>query len=179
MRFRLEQFFSGPLDLVEPVFVDPDFLASLGRIPDLGHPVLVDQRVDGHLVHQRVRYAFIGDLSSAVTRVVDPRKLTWVEASTFDTRTHCTDFEIVPDHYGNRLSCRGQFRLEQMGGNTRRTAEGNLTVHIPFVGRRAEHAIVSGLADHARWEADAVADWLRDCPTTPVEDQRPFPAEQG
>ncbi|HZQ28799.1 MAG TPA: DUF2505 family protein, partial [Acidimicrobiales bacterium] len=153
---------------VEDVFVDPAFLASLGRLPNLGGAELLDQRVDGHLVHQQVRYAFTGELSSAVTRVVDPRKLTWIESSTLDRRTHATDFEILPDHYANRLSARGRFTLT---GATRRTADADLTVHIPLVGRRAEQAIVSGLTEHARLEADAVNDWLRD--------QQTFPAEQG
>jgi hypothetical protein len=183
VRFRLEQFFPAPLEVVEDVFVNPDFLASLGRLPKLGGAELLDQRVDGHLVHQRVRYAFTGDLSPAVTRVVDPRKLTWVESSTLDRRTHVTDFEILPDHYANRLSARGRFTLtggtsgSATGGTTHtaattRTAEGDLTVHVPLVGRRAEQAIVSGLADHARLEADAVNDWLR-------RNQQAFPAEQG
>ena len=44
-------------------------------------PDVLDQRVDGDLVRQRIRYAFVGDLSPAVTAVVDPDKLTWVEQS--------------------------------------------------------------------------------------------------
>lgn len=160
MRFRIEQFLPGPLEQVEAAFVDPDFLARLAELPNVGHPELLDQRVVGPLVHQRVRYAFSGDLSPAVTRFVDPAKLTWIEVSTLDRRTHITDFEIQPDHYANRLSCRGRMRLAGEGTATRRTAEGDLTVHIPFVGRKAEQAIISGLTEHARIEAETLGRWL-------------------
>lgn len=164
MRFRLEQFLPGPVRAVEDAVVDPDFIARLATLPDLGRPELLDRRdeADGEVVHLRVRYAFSGDLSPAVTRFVDPARLTWVEASTHDRRTHVADFEILPDHYANRLTCRGRFRLheEAEGRAVRRTAEGDLSVHIPLVGRKAEQAIISGLADHARLEAETLTAWL-------------------
>ena len=161
MRFRLEQFLPGPLEAVEAALLDPDFITRLGELPGLGNPTLLDQRTEGPLVHRQVRYAFAGELSSAVTKFVEPSKLTWIEVSVHDCRTHITDFEIKPDHYANRLTCRGSFRLvEDSPHATRRTAEGDLSVHIPFVGRKAEQAIISGLADHARLEAESLTHWL-------------------
>jgi hypothetical protein len=171
VRFRVEQCWAAPLPTVEAALVDPAFLASLGRLPHLGHPELLDQREDGHVLHQRVRYAFTGELSPAVTRVIDPTKLTWVEVSSLDRRAHVTTFEIVPDHYRNRLTCQGTFRLEDGDGHTtRRTAEGDLSVHFPLVGRRVEQAIVAGLYDHARAEAEALAAWLPPHPAPEVKD---------
>jgi len=161
VRFRLEQFLPGTVEAVETALHDPDFIARLAELPNLGNPQLLDQRREGTLIHQRVRYAFVGDLSPAVTRFVDPARLTWVQVSRHDTRTHVTDFEIEPDHYANRLTCRARFQLAAEGpAATRRTANGDLSVHIPFVGRKAEQAIVSGLVDHARLEADTLGRWL-------------------
>lgn len=164
MRFRLEQFLPGPPAEVEAALLDPGFIERLASLPNLGRPELLDQRPEqgGDVVRQRVRYAFSGDLSPAVTRFVDPARLTWIESTTYDRRTHVADFEILPDHYANRLTCRGRFRMapEANATCTRRTAEGDLSVHIPFVGRKAEQAIISGLADHARLEAETLADWL-------------------
>jgi hypothetical protein len=162
VRFRLEQLLPGTLDGVEDALVDPEFIAALARLPKLGHPELLDQTTDGDgaVVQQRVRYEFAGELSPAVTRFVDPNRLSWVEVSRIDRRAHVTDFEIEPDHYANRLSCRGRFTLAPHGTGTRRTAEGELSVHIPFVGRKAETAIVSGLHEHARMEAEILGDWL-------------------
>ena len=160
MRFRIEQRFSAPLAEVEAAFVDPAFLESLGEFPKLGRPQLLHHREDGDLVHQRVRYAFTGQLSSAVTKVVDPQKLTWVEESTLDRRTHHTRFTIVPDHYRNRLECDGEFALEPAGEGTRRVANGDLRVRFPVVGGKVERAIVSGLEEHAQMEVQAIERWL-------------------
>ena len=162
MRFRLEQFLPGTIEQVTEALHDAAFIARLGELPNLAGLQLVDQRREGPVIHQRVRYKFSGELGPAVTRFVDPDRLTWVQVSAHDTRTHITDFQIEPDHYASRLTCRGRFRLatDDGGATTRRTAEGDLTVHIPIIGRKAEQAIVSGLTDHARIEAEMLRRWL-------------------
>ena len=109
---------------------------------------------------QRVRYAFTGSLSPAVTRVVDPERLTWVEESRLDRSTHCTTFTVRPDHYADRFTCAGTITLEPAGDGTRRTLEGDLRVRFPLVGGKVEHAIVAGLRDHASAEAQVVQAWL-------------------
>lgn len=160
MRFRIEQRFDVGLADVESILVDPDFLARLAELPKLGHPELLDQRTDGHLVHQRIRYAFIGELGAMVRAAVDPAKLTWVEESTIDRRTHTTSWTIVPDHYESLLTAAGTFTLTTgQDGGTRRLAEGAVEVHVPVLGRKVEAAIVSGLEEHAAAEADVLAAW--------------------
>ena len=161
MRFHVEQVLAGPLERVEAAFTDPAFLARLGELPKLGSPVLLEQREDGPLLHQRVRYAFAGTLSAAVTAVVDPAKLTWVEESTLDRRVHRTQSRILPDHYGDRLSCTYVTQLTGRGpATTVRTADGDLRVRFALVGGRVERAIVSGLRDHATLEATALNSWI-------------------
>jgi hypothetical protein len=160
MRFRITQRFDAPLDDVEATLLDAAFLEGLGRLPKLGKPQLLDVEVTGETVRRRIRYAFAGQLSSAVTAVVDPAKLTWVEDSTADRRTHRTTFRILPDHYADRLTASGTFTLESIGTRTQRVAEGDLRVRFPLVGGRVEKAIVSGMEDYARAEGDAIASWL-------------------
>lgn len=170
MRFRIEQRFRAPLAAVEAAYVDPAFLARLASLPKLGAPTLLDQVVDGDLVHQKIRFRFTGDVSSAVRRVVDPARLTWVEESTFDRRTHVTTWRIVPDHYAGMIRCAGTFRLteEDDGGSgagaTRRTAEADIKVNVPLVGGKVERAIVSGLEEHAAAEVEILEDWLSSAP---------------
>ncbi len=161
MRFQLVQRLRGKLAKVEAAFVDDDFLAELGRLPKLGSPTLLDRHVDGNRVHQRVRSAFVGKLSPAVTAVVKPDKLTWIEDSTLDRSTHITSLRILPDYYANLLQASGTITLQPLAkGGTVRTTEGELTVKVPFVGRKVEQAIVSGLQDHAVLEAEALDRWL-------------------
>jgi hypothetical protein len=105
------QRLAAPLDAVETAFVDPAFLAELRALPKLGRPELLEQRSEGPIVFQRVRYAFVGHLSAAVRAVVDPDRLSWVEQSTLDRRTHHTHFDIVPDNYGHLLEAQGEVQL--------------------------------------------------------------------
>jgi hypothetical protein len=161
VHFDLMQELRGELPRVEDAFVDDGFLAELGRLPKLGSPTFLDRQDDGDQVRQQVRYAFVGQLSPAVTAVVKPDKLTWVEDATLDRATHVTTFEIIPDHYANLLQASGRITLQaREGGGTVRRTGGELNVRVAFVGRRVEQAIISGLREHAALEADAVDRWL-------------------
>lgn len=161
MRFRLEQRFASPLADVEDALTDPAFLARLASLPNLGGADLLRREVDGDLVHLDVRYAFAGTLSSAVTAVVDPDKLTWVDAATFDRAAHRSEHRIVPDHYGGRLTCSYAASITPADvDGSRRIVEGELKVHFPLVGGRVERAIVHGMEEHARLEAAALDDWI-------------------
>jgi hypothetical protein len=162
MRFTIEQTFAGPLEQVEDALVDPKFLERLSTLPKLGRPTLVHRVEKGDLVHQWVKYAFTGEVNAAVRRVVDPARLTWVEESTLDRRTHRTTWRIVPDHYRNLLRSSGEFRLEPLGADrTRRITEAELKVTVPLVGGKVEQAIVSGLREHAELEEQVLDEWLR------------------
>jgi hypothetical protein len=160
VRFRIEQRFRGALPDVERAFFDPAFLSRLATLPKLGAPELLDQDVGDTSVRQRVRYQFTGDVSAAVRRVVDPRRLTWVEDSTHDLTTHVTTWRILPDHYGSMIRCAGTFTLVGDGPSTRRIADGDIKVNVPLVGGKVERAIVSGLEEHADAEVEVVDRWL-------------------
>jgi hypothetical protein len=162
MRFEITQRLEAPLDVVEAAFIDPAFLDALAALPKLGRPRLLEQVVDGDRVHQKVAYAFAGHLSSAVTAVVDPARLTWVEDSILDRTTHRTTFTILPDHYASRLKARGTFSLEAESPKvTVRRAAGELKVSFPLVGGKVERAIVSGLTEHAALEVDVFHQWRK------------------
>ena len=161
MRFSMEQQFTAPLTAVEGAFTDPALLAELATRPELGQPELLQHIADGDRVLQQVRYAFVGELSPAVTAVVDPRRLTWVEHTELDRRTHRSVYRIQPDHYPDRLSCSGTVMLEPApSGGTRRVVRGDLRVHFPLIGGKVERAIVSGLHAHASAEGQVVQAWL-------------------
>ena len=160
MHFRIEQRFDAELADVEAALLDPAFLAELATLPKLGRPALLEQHTDGDMTYQKIRYAFVGDLSSAVRAVVDPERLTWVEDSTIDRRRHQTDFKIVPDHYAGLLRAAGTFQLVNSAPTCRRIAEGEVHVGVPIVGRKVEAAIISGLAEHAEAETDVMHQWL-------------------
>ena len=161
MRFRIVQRFAGELDRVQEAFIDPAFIEQLATLPKLGAPAMLDRRDDGDDVHLRVRYRFTGDVNAAVRRVVDPKRLTWVEESTLHRPTHRTTWHIVPDHYGGMIRCAGTFQLEPESEKTVRVAEAEIKVSVPLVGGKVERAIVSGLEEHAELEERVMNQWLR------------------
>ena len=163
MRFILRQRFPVPLAAVEDALVDPAFVEHAGAFAELGSPRLLEHREEGLLVHRRVRYRFVGELAPAVTSVIDPARLTWVEEYTHDRGTHAGEHRILPDHYGERLRCRFTTLLRSEGGGaTERVADGDLRVRFPFAGAKVARAIVSGLEDHAEVEEAVLTRWLQE-----------------
>lgn len=162
MHFELVQRLHASIGAVEQAFVDPAFLSTLGQLPKLGRPELIEQRDMGDRFFQRVRYDFAGDLSPTVRAVIDPAKLSWVEESTLDRATHCTTIAIVPDYYTTMFQCSGLICLasDSTDGTTVRTANGEVTVRVPIFGNKAEAVIISGLRQHAMLEAEALDQWV-------------------
>jgi Protein of unknown function (DUF2505) len=159
MDFTIKQHLDATPAKIAALYLDADFLASIND-PHLAHPELLDQQRNGSVVNQRIRYHFTAELSSAVRRVIDPDRLSWVEESTHDLHAHTTTAHIVPDHYADRLEASYEVAMSRQGTSTRRVTTGLLTVHMHFVGARVENVIVSGLQDHGELESAAVAQWL-------------------
>jgi len=161
VNFRIEQRVAAAPAAIDEALVDADFIAATAELPKVGGAELLEQQRDGTRVRQRIRYRFTGELSSAVTAVVDRDRLTWVDEADYDLAAHRSEHRIVPDHYGNRLQASYSSRLEADGdGATRRIAEGTVKVRMALVGGRVERAIVSGLEEHADAEAALLARWL-------------------
>jgi hypothetical protein len=156
MHFELDQRIAGAPAVVSAAFADPRYYESLGELPKLGTPEVVSHDVDGDVVSLQVRYRFTGDLSAAVKAVIDPRKLSWVERSTHDLAAQQVTFELLPDHYPDRLRCKGGYRFGPDGDGTVRHASGDLKVRAALVAGVVEGAIVSGLREHLEAEAGLV-----------------------
>jgi hypothetical protein len=160
VRFSLEQTVPGTVDAVLRALLDPAFIASLGELPTLHAPEVLSQERDGDIVVQRVRYRFAGTLSPAVTRVIDPKKVTWVDETTYELTAGRARFRIIPDNYGNKLRCSGTYVFTARDGMTVRRSDGELNVAVPLLGRAVERAILSGLQEHIEREGDLLATWL-------------------
>ncbi len=160
MRFTVEHDLPGTVAEVLDVLADPGFVPELGGLPKVGPPELLEHRVEGGGLTQRVRYRFTGALSPAVTRVIDPDRLVWVDETVYDLEAATARFTIRPEHYANRLRCSGRYRFTPTPGGCRRTIEGDLTVSYPLVGRAVERAILSGLEESLDAEAELLGRWL-------------------
>lgn len=162
MRFAVTQTFRSPAEAVTAAYADPALYPSLVGLPKLGGVEALTHERDGDHVLQRIRYRFTGHLPSAVTAVVDPAKLSWVQESDHDLATGTTTFRLLPDHYPDRLRASGTFEVRPAGrvAGASRVVTGELKVRAPLVAGRVEGAIVSGLEEYLAAEAPRVDAWI-------------------
>lgn len=156
MDFTVIQPFAADADTVARAYASAELYEHLVGLPKLDAPQVLDRRVDDGLVRLRIRYRFIGDLSPAVTAVVDPAKLSWVESSTHDLVRRTVTYELLPDHYPDRLRSSGTCSIETSDGGCIRTVRGRVKVKALVVGGAVERAIVSGLREHLAAESPLV-----------------------
>jgi hypothetical protein len=161
MRFELTQRFAGTADAVAAAYADPELYPTLVGLPKLGGIEVLGHRATDESAELRVRFRFIGDLPAAVTAVLDPARLTWVQESTHDLISGAATFRLVPDHYPDRLKASGRFTISPVAGDgSSRRVQGELKVQALLVAGRVEQAIVSGLEEYLTAEAPAVDRYL-------------------
>jgi hypothetical protein len=161
VRFTVRQRVNAPCQQVVAAFADPAFYARLGAVPNIGAPEVLSCDDDGRVARLRLRYKFTGHLAPAARRVLDPDRMTWVDETVLDRGDARLSFHMVPDHYRDRLECRGiSYFFPQSDGTTEQRVEGDVTVHFPLVARVVERALVSGLTEHLEQEATVLEEFL-------------------
>ena len=154
VQFEIEQSLRTSRDRAQELLLDPEFLRARSTLPKLGGAEVLELDRDGTTARLRVHMRFVGDLSSAVSAVVDPARLSWVDDATFVLAEYSGRHTIVPDHYADRLTAAYDDVLTPDGPSaTLRVLRGELKVRVPLVGGRVERAIVSGLREYAAAEA--------------------------
>jgi hypothetical protein len=156
MDFTVTQAFDADAERVARAYASADLYGHLVGLPKLSTPEVLHHREDNGLVHLQIRYRFVGDLSPAVTALIDPRRLTWVEHSTHDLAARTVRYRLVPDHYADRLQSSGSCLVTPEGSGCVRTVAGRLKVKALAVGGAVERAIVSGLREHLDAEVAVV-----------------------
>lgn len=162
MRFEITQEYVSNADAVEGAYAGEDLYPTLVGLPKLGGIEVLERVEAAGAVHLRVRFRFTGHLAGAVTAVVDPDKLTWVQETRHDIGSGRATFILKPDHYPDRLRASGSFQISANGAGCRRVVSGELKVRAPLFAGRVEQAIVSGLEEYLVAEAPAVDTWIID-----------------
>ncbi len=159
MEFEITQVIDAPLDAVEPMLFDAEFVAATSALPRLDDCLLISVKRDDGEIRAQIHRRFGADLSGAARRAIDPAKLTWTEHVTYDTNNRRSRHVIDPDHYADRLKASYTSVLVSDEFVTRRTTTGSLSVRAPFVARKIEAAIIDGLDEYARAEAVLLGKW--------------------
>jgi hypothetical protein len=160
MDFSVDVELAHPPAAVQAALLDPEFLAVTGTLPKIGGAEVLELTRSETTARLRVRYRFTAPLNRAVTRVIDPDKLSWVDDATFDLTTLRSEHVMQPDHYADRLESSYVSALLAEGTGTRWTVAGSLVVHAPLVGPKVAGVIVDGLREHAETQGAALDTWL-------------------
>lgn len=160
MDFTIAVSLVHPPTAVQDAFLDPDYIAITGSLPKIGGAEVLELTRQADTARLRVRYRFTAPLSRAVTSVVDPEKLTWVDDATFDLAALRAEHVMQPDNYADRLESTYASTLTAEGSGTTWTVRGSLTVRAPFVGGKVAAVIVDGLRENAVAQGALLDEWL-------------------
>jgi len=144
----------------QDALLDPDFIRSTADLPKVGGAEVLECTRNETTARVRVRYKFTAPLSRAVTSVIDPNNLTWVDDETVDLASFRSEHVLVPDHYADRLDAHYTTTLTPDGGGTRWTLRGTLDVHAPLVGGKVARVIVDGIREAAAAKGVLLDDWI-------------------
>ncbi|MGP0031660.1 MAG: DUF2505 family protein [Acidimicrobiales bacterium] len=140
----------------------PAFYEGRDTVDNIAIVGVVDHVEEGDRVLIAVRFKFLGSVSAAVKAVIDPDKMSWVTHTEILMDERRTTFTVVPDHYPDRLSGSGEYCFIEgtAPGTAVVTVEGDLTVHVPLVGRSVEKVIVSGVRSYIAEEMERLPDFV-------------------
>jgi hypothetical protein len=163
VRFTAEHQFSGPVEALTALLLDPAFHTGL-ELPDVGLPEVVEAATQGDEEVLRLRYEYTGQLDPIARRLLGNRKLTWLQEMRVDREIGTGRLSFHAEADPQRLHGRANVRLEPTGAEghgSRRRLEGRLTVSVPVVGGTAERRIIEGLLRRLDVEARALDERLR------------------
>jgi len=158
--FSFDVLLAHPPAAVQDALLDPNFIHTTADLPKLGGAEVLECTRNERTARLRVRYKFTASLSRAVTSVIDPDNLTWVDDATVDLAALRSEHVLLPDHYADRLDAHYVSVLTPNDDGARWTLQGSLDVHAALVGGKVAHVIVEGLHEAATAEGVLLDEWL-------------------
>jgi len=135
MKFTTKQRINGTVDEVERALLDP-------RYPDFllkNHGVLLEVQAletkdEGGIVRRKMRYRPKPVISSVGPKPIPPEWFAFVESSTYDKNRKELSFTNTATNskISNMLVNTGVLKLKDVGGQTERSLDGDISLKVPF-----------------------------------------------
>jgi hypothetical protein len=161
VKFSIEQRVGVSPATAVAAYGNPAFYEGRPPRDNISVIEVVSHEVTDARVLIAVRFKFAGSVSSAVRRVVDPAKMSWVTRTEVLVDQLQTNWQVLPDHYPDRLTGRGTYRFADGDSGPDSAVikvDGELKVHVPIVGGTVERIIVSGLRNYIATEVEGIPD---------------------
>lgn len=160
MRLDAEHTFAAPPDEVVDAMVDPGFAAQLVALPDVGDVEVIGSGGEGARRWLSVRMVYGGSLDPIAARILGSSTPSWIQTYRLDRAEAAGELEISPEHHGSLLTCRARIAFSAQADGTLRSLRGELSVHVPLVGGKAERSLAPAIVRRIDVEADLLARWL-------------------
>jgi Protein of unknown function (DUF2505) len=160
VEFELRHHFPASLAEVALVILDRDYQESLDGIGPLKSRTLLSQEQESGTVVRKVRCVLDADFAGPAKGILGAADPAWVEESIWVPQETSWKWTIVPEVAASLISAHGVMSLHAAGENTTRVVSGDISVNVPFIGGRVEHAIVDGVWKVYNEEAERLALWL-------------------
>ncbi len=143
------------------MYWDDEFAAMLREGSTVQRDV-VDDRTEGSLSIQRIRFTPERELPSAVAAIIGSKKLVYEQQNEYDPDNGVLRWQVVPTFLPDKLEAAGTVRVEDLGdGRCAQIIEGEITVRVAFIGGQIEKAVVGEVEKSWEKTAETGRKWLQ------------------
>ena len=159
MKFRMEHILPANSDRAWQVIMSEEFArqsyAHSGTIREV-----LSEEVRNGLTFMKLRIVVEKPLPPMAAKVIGSSQLSWIQEQVIDDVKQLMSWKItIPS--ANKVQSSGIFRIEKIGDESRRIVEGDVSVKIPIVGKKAEQHICKQLEESYENSAKFTQAWLR------------------
>ena len=146
-KFRIIHHYDIGIELFEEICFNPypEDQANLENLEHLKTRDEFENIDDGRYIRSRARVTAVANLPAAVRVFVKPEMLGWIEEAVFDKQQHFWEWNILPYHFREHITCRGRMALVPRDGGMTRVTEGYVDLRFPVLGDLMEIFVVDGL----------------------------------
>ncbi|MEN0065764.1 MAG: DUF2505 domain-containing protein [Myxococcota bacterium] len=143
------------------MYWDDEFAAMLQEGSTVQRDI-VDERTEGALSVQRIRFTPDQELPTAVASIIGSKKLVYEQENKYDAEKGILHWEVVPSFLPGKLTAAGTVRVEDLGdGRCAQIIDGDIKVNVSFIGGRIEKAVVAEVEKSWAKTAETGREYLR------------------
>ncbi|MEM6929792.1 MAG: DUF2505 domain-containing protein [Myxococcota bacterium] len=143
------------------MYWDDEFASMLKEGSTVQRDV-VEERTEGSLSIQRIRFTPERELPSAVSAIIGSKKLVYEQENKYDADKGVVHWEVVPTFLPDKLKASGTVRVEDIGdGRCAHIIVGYISVKVAFIGGQIEKAVVGEVDKSWATTAEKGREWLR------------------
>ena len=158
MKFRLEHPLPAEATLAWKTIMSEDFATQSYGASGTVRELISQEERDGK-IYSVVKVKVNEELPPMAAKVLGTRQLSWTQQQIIDNATMTMQWKInIPG--ADKVQAGGFFKVIPVGAQSKRVVDGDVTVKIPLVGRKAEEHICKKLEESYEKSARFTQQWL-------------------